>query len=71
MFARNFDKYSKNSKATSITGRTGLWTCETSKLQHFPDNQLTDGGEIVSFKLWSLFTTLPQGKFLALASVRG
>jgi hypothetical protein len=30
--------------------------CETSRLPHFPDNRLADGGEIVSLKRWPPFT---------------
>jgi hypothetical protein len=31
-----------------VTGHGGEWGCETSMLPHFPGNQLTDGGEVVS-----------------------
>jgi hypothetical protein len=39
--------YSKR-KATPVTGRGRLYGCETSRFPHFLDNQLTDGGEVVS-----------------------
>jgi hypothetical protein len=35
-------------KAIPGTGREDLYGCETSRLPHFLDNQLTYGGEIVS-----------------------
>jgi hypothetical protein len=31
-----------------VTGRGGPYGCEMSELPHFLDNQLTDGGEVVS-----------------------
>jgi hypothetical protein len=34
----------------SVTGRGGPQGSETSRLPHFLDNRLTDGGEIVSLK---------------------
>jgi hypothetical protein len=52
----------------SITGHGGPYGCETSKLPHFLDNQLTDGGEVVSLTRQLLF---PPGRFLVLISVRG
>jgi hypothetical protein len=35
-------------KALPVTGREGSYGCETSRLPHFLDNRLTDGGEVVS-----------------------
>jgi hypothetical protein len=35
-------------KAISATGRRDPQCCETSRLQHFTDNRLTDGDEAVS-----------------------
>jgi hypothetical protein len=35
-------------KAIPVTGRGGPYGCETSRLPHFLDNRLTDGGEVVS-----------------------
>jgi hypothetical protein len=43
-------------KAISVTGLGGPYGCETSRLPHFVDNRLTDGGEIVSLKRLPLFT---------------
>jgi hypothetical protein len=34
------------SKAIPVTGRGGLYGCKTSRLPHFLDSQLTDGGEV-------------------------
>jgi hypothetical protein len=51
-------------KAISVTGRGGPYGCETSRLPHFPDNRLIDGGEVVSLTRRSLFT--PPGRFLVL-----
>jgi hypothetical protein len=52
-------------KGIPVTGRGGLQGCETSRLPHFRDNRLIDGGEVVSL------TRLPPGRFLVLISVRG
>jgi hypothetical protein len=38
-------------KAIPVTGRGGLQGCETSRLPHFLDNQLTNGGEVFSLTL--------------------
>jgi hypothetical protein len=35
-------------KLIPVTGREGPCGCETSKLPHFLDSRLTDGGEVVS-----------------------
>jgi hypothetical protein len=43
-------------KAIPVTGSSGSQDCETSRLPHFLDNQLTDGGEVVSLKHWPPFT---------------
>jgi hypothetical protein len=45
-----------------------LKACETSRLPHFVDNRLTDGGEVVSLTRWPPFT--PR-KIPVLISVRG
>jgi hypothetical protein len=36
----------EKSKAIPVTGRGGSQGCETSRLPHFLDNRLTDGGEV-------------------------
>jgi hypothetical protein len=43
-------------KVIPVTGRGGLQGCETSRLQHFLDNRLIDGGEVVSFTRRPPFT---------------
>jgi hypothetical protein len=35
-------------KAIPVTGHEGPEGCETSRLPHFLDSQLTDGGQVVS-----------------------
>jgi hypothetical protein len=52
------------------SGRGGPWGCETSRLPHFLDNRLTDGGEVVSLTRWRAALYRP-GRFLVLISVRG
>jgi hypothetical protein len=49
---------SVKSKAIPVTGRVGPEGCETSRLPHFLDSQLTDGGETVSIKRRPPFTPL-------------
>jgi hypothetical protein len=43
-------------KAISVTGRGSPWGCETSRLPHFLDNRLIDGGEFVSLTRRPPFT---------------
>jgi hypothetical protein len=62
-------EYCKKIKAIPVTGRGGPWGSETSRLPHFLDNRLTDGGEVVSPTRRPPFT--PPGRFLVLISVRG
>jgi hypothetical protein len=38
----------KKGKAIPVTGLEGPQGCETSRLPHFLDDRLTDGGEVVS-----------------------
>jgi hypothetical protein len=38
----------KKRQSYPVTGREGPLGCETSRLPHFLDNRLTDGGEFVS-----------------------
>jgi hypothetical protein len=42
-------------KAIPVSGRGGPQSCETSRLPHFLDNRLTDGGEVVSLMHRPLF----------------
>jgi hypothetical protein len=42
--------YECKGKAIPVTGRGGPSGYETSRLPHFLDNRLTDGGEIVSLR---------------------
>jgi hypothetical protein len=56
----------KKGKAIPVTGRGGPWGCETSRLQYFLDNRLTDGDKFVN-----LTRRLPPGRFLVLISVGG
>jgi hypothetical protein len=43
-------------KVIPLTGRGGSYGCETSRLPHFPDNRLTDDGEVVSLTRRTPFT---------------
>jgi hypothetical protein len=43
-------------KAIPIRGCEGPQDCETSRLPHFLDNRLTDGGEVVRLTCRSLYT---------------
>jgi hypothetical protein len=36
----------KKGKAIPVTGHGGPWGCETSRLPHFLENRLTDGGAV-------------------------
>jgi hypothetical protein len=44
------------SKAIPVRDRGGLSSCETSRLPHFVDNRLTDGGEVISLTRRPPFT---------------
>jgi hypothetical protein len=46
----------KKGKAIPVTGREGPSGCEKSRLPHFLDNRLTDGGEVVSLTRRPPFT---------------
>jgi hypothetical protein len=48
LFPLNFKLFNVKGKAIPVTGRGGPLCCETSRLPHFLDNRLTDGGEVVS-----------------------
>jgi hypothetical protein len=41
-------KIKDKDKAIPVTGREGPEGCETSRLPHFLNSRLTDGGEVVS-----------------------
>jgi hypothetical protein len=56
-------------KAILVTSREGPQGCETSRLPHFLDNRLIDGGEVVSPTRRPALH--PPGRFLVLISVRG
>jgi hypothetical protein len=43
-------------KTIPVRGRGGSKGCETSRLSHFLDNRLTDGGEVVSLTCQTPFT---------------
>jgi hypothetical protein len=43
-------------KVISVISRGGPRGCETSKLPHFLDNRLTDGGEVVNLRAGRIFT---------------
>jgi hypothetical protein len=43
-------------KGISVTGREGPYGCETSRPPHFLDNQLTDGGKVISLTCQLPFT---------------
>jgi hypothetical protein len=43
-------------KAIFVTRRGGPLIYETSRLPHFVDNRLTEGGEVVSLTRWPPFT---------------
>jgi hypothetical protein len=58
-------------KVIPVTGRGGPYCCEMSRLPHFLDNRLTDGGEVVSLTRWPAGRPLSPGRFLVLISVRG
>jgi hypothetical protein len=43
-------------KATPVIDRGGPYGCETLRLPHFVDNQLTNGCKVVSLTHWPHFT---------------
>jgi hypothetical protein len=55
-------------KAIPVSGRGGPYSYETTRLQHFLDNRLTDGDKFVSPTHRPLFTS--PGRFLVHISVR-
>jgi hypothetical protein len=54
-------------EAIPVTDRGGPYSCDTSRLSHFLDNRLTDGGDV---SLTRRPPFIPR-KFLVLISVRG
>jgi hypothetical protein len=58
----------RKSKVILVTGHGGPLGCETLRLPHFLDSQLTDAGEVVSITHQLPFT---PGRFLVLLFVRG
>jgi hypothetical protein len=47
--------YNTLKKSIPIRGRGGPLVCETSRLPHFLDNRLTDGGEVEPYALAALY----------------
>jgi hypothetical protein len=45
---RRYREVKGKGKAIPVAGHEGPYGCETSRLPHFLDNGLTDGGEVVS-----------------------
>jgi hypothetical protein len=50
-------KRKRKDKVIPVTGRGGPLVCETSRLPHFLDNRLTDGGRVVSLTRRPPFTS--------------
>jgi hypothetical protein len=57
---RNTTINKKKCTAIPVTDRGGQYGCETSRLPHFLDNRLTDGGKVVIRKRWPPFSPPPQ-----------
>jgi hypothetical protein len=51
-------KKQKEGKAIPVTGRGVPYGCDTSRLPHFLDNRLTDGGTVVSLMRRPFFTPM-------------
>jgi hypothetical protein len=58
-------KEKSKSKAIAVTGRGGLYGCKMLRIRHCLDNQLTDGGKVVSPTHRSLLYS-PETLFLCL-----
>jgi hypothetical protein len=58
-------------KVIPVTDYGGPYGCETSRLPHFLNNRLTNGGEVLSLTCQPAGRHLPPGRFLVLISVRG
>jgi hypothetical protein len=52
--------FGENIKATPVTGRRGPPGCETSRLSHFLNNRIIDGGEVVSLTALYSFLFQPE-----------
>jgi hypothetical protein len=55
-FALSTVRRNLKGKAIPVTGHEGPLGCETSRLPHFLENLLTNGGEVVSFTRQPHFT---------------
>jgi hypothetical protein len=58
--------YESKGKTAFVTGRGGLFGCETSRPPHFVDNRGADGSEVVSLMRWPLFTPHEDSWYLFL-----
>jgi hypothetical protein len=58
---KHYSNLKKEGEVIPVTGRGGLYGCETSRLPHFLNNWLTVGGEIISLTRQTNFT---PGKIL-------
>jgi hypothetical protein len=52
-----YNPVDKRGKTIPVTGCGGSQDCEMSRLPHFLDNRLTDGGEVVSLTRRPPFTS--------------
>jgi hypothetical protein len=48
-------------KTIPVAARGGQYDCETSRLSHFLDSRLKDGGEVVSLTSQAIFVTGRRG----------
>jgi hypothetical protein len=58
-------------KKVKISLLQAVESCERSRLPHFLDKQLTDGGKVVSPTRWPFTPQVSFLRFLVLISVRG
>jgi hypothetical protein len=56
---------SNKGKSIPVRGSRGPYGIEKSRLPHFLENRLTDGGEVISL------TPFTPGRYLVLISARG
>jgi hypothetical protein len=66
-FMGNFKPVHEKGKTIPVTCRGGLFGCNMSRIPHFVDSHLRDGGEVVSFTHQPCFTA--QKDFTVLISV--